>query len=139
MDPLATCDYSGIVCLIVGSCIPCVYYGFYTASFWRNAYLAAVLAMGSILLATQFLLKGARWRWTRTGLFLVLGFVELVPLVHMLLLRNFDQTSVSLCLGVVRMGSVYSEASPRPNLYRARPPPSSRFPPRATPHSPPSP
>jgi len=85
----------------------CIFCGFYTSNFWRNAYLCAVFVAGTVLLATQFVLKGMRWRTIRMFLFIGLGIVEMIPLAHLLFYNNFDETSVSLCYGVLRMGLVY--------------------------------
>ena len=104
---LQSCDYTGIICLIVGSGVPCVYYGFYDAPTHRTGYLLLLFVSGALTCAANLLLKGDRWRNTRTLSFIGLGVFELIPLAHALFYHNFDQKSVDLCLGVGQMGAVY--------------------------------
>jgi len=102
-------DYAGIVCLIVGSTFPPIYYGFYTSAFYRSLYLASMLFLGSLLFGlTRFeFFYSPAWRLTRILLFVALGMVSVVPLVHLLWYHNFNQLSVALLHGVVKMGCVY--------------------------------
>ena len=64
-NTLANCDFTGIICLIVGSCVPCVYYGFYTADFYRNLYMVTILISGALVVSASLLLRGEKWRAVR--------------------------------------------------------------------------
>ena len=41
-------DYTGIACMIMGSFVPCIYYGFYCEYYEKIAYCASMTILGSL-------------------------------------------------------------------------------------------
>ena len=85
-------DFTGIVCLIVGSTVPCIYYGFHGSYVHQAVYLGSIGFFGGLLLLCTMLPFFYReaWRITRIALFIVLGALGAVPLVHCLFWHSFS-------------------------------------------------
>lgn len=83
-------DYGGISLLILGSCFPPFYYGFYCDAFLRYFYLITV---GSACLAAYIVsifdfIHTEKWRKVKGLMYGSLGLFAGVPAVH-LYLREF--------------------------------------------------
>ncbi|EIW78393.1 HlyIII-domain-containing protein [Coniophora puteana RWD-64-598 SS2] len=79
-------DYSGIVVLIVGSFVPCLYYGFYCEPLAQTFYLGLIFSAGVgaayIVLNPEY--AQPSHRGARTGVFIVLGLTAIVPVTQLL-------------------------------------------------------
>ncbi|KAI0825529.1 hemolysin-III related-domain-containing protein [Irpex lacteus] len=85
-------DYAGIVILIVGSVVPCIYYGFYCSKLFQTIYLSLFALSGS--LASYIVLNPSyrtpSYRSARTKVFVSLGLCGVLPVSHGLLSRGFE-------------------------------------------------
>ncbi|KAJ3124897.1 hypothetical protein HK101_006023 [Irineochytrium annulatum] len=103
-------DYMGIVVLIVGSCVPAVYYGFYCDRTLQISYLIAMAILGSITLFITVSQKYGTppYRVLRTSVFMALGLSGIIPLTHSVILHGlrFSQQAMSFNW-MVAMGSMY--------------------------------
>ena len=104
---LISLDFSGIICLIVGSYFPIIYYGFHDMPAYVALYLGAVGATGAALVVVAQLSFFEAWRWTRVCLLLGLGLFGVVPLTHLLFHHRFSALACNLWLGVGQMGLCY--------------------------------
>ena len=106
---LAMCDYSGIIFLIYGSCVPFIYYGFYHSSLHRNGYLVVMSALaGALFFCTQRpFFYNAQWRLTRIFLFVALGMSGGLPLVHIQYVHSFSPLATALLWRTAQMGCLY--------------------------------
>mmetsp|Transcript_602 Transcript_602/g.1261 ORF Transcript_602/g.1261 Transcript_602/m.1261 type:complete len:585 (+) Transcript_602:208-1962(+) len=102
-------DYTGIIALIVGSCVPIYYYGFYTSAVFRRLYLTVIsLLGGALFVCTQLsFFYSAKWRLTRILLFALLGLVGAVPLVHLAFHHDFEAQTLAMLGQIGQMGLVY--------------------------------
>ncbi|OAL00938.1 HlyIII-domain-containing protein [Phaeosphaeriaceae sp. SRC1lsM3a] len=77
-------DYLGIVILMWGSTIPCVYYGFYcTPSLQRTYYtLVSVLAAGCVYATLHPAFRRPKYRPYRALMYASLGLSFIVPIIH---------------------------------------------------------
>lgn len=115
---------------VVGSTLPPIYYGFYTSAFYQCIYLICLLSLGAVVFGytspssphcflcpvsvpavcrfTRFdFFYSPPWRMTRILVFVALGMISVVPLMHILWYHNFNQLSLSLWFGVVKMGACH--------------------------------
>lgn len=108
-NALGAFDYAGIILLILGSTAPIYHYGFYTATFFRRLYLGAICICGGALLVCIQLdwFYQQRWRLLRIGMFVALGVVGALPLVHVVVHHDFNNMSIKLATGVLAMGATY--------------------------------
>jgi adiponectin receptor len=94
------CDYVGIVTLIVGSCYPALYYGFYHHPLIRNIYLTIITLLGSltiyICISKRF--STPSFRWFRTSIFIALGCSGVIPTLHALIAFGWHYVIHSLSL-----------------------------------------
>ncbi|KAI8934390.1 hypothetical protein NX059_009126 [Plenodomus lindquistii] len=76
------CDFFGILCLIAGSWIPGIYYGFYcqrsTVQFYVGLILSLTILSLIVLLVPTF--RTPKWKHFRTTMFLSLGISGFVPM-----------------------------------------------------------
>ncbi|OJD37371.1 hemolysin-iii channel protein izh2 [Diplodia corticola] len=77
-------DFLGILCLIAGSWVPGVYYGFYCQRADAKFYLTLilVLAAASAIVCLVPACRKPAWRPFRTGMFLALGVAGFLPMAH---------------------------------------------------------
>ncbi|TVY54568.1 ADIPOR-like receptor [Lachnellula cervina] len=77
-------DYVGIVCLITGSFIPAVFYGFYCHPQLQNVYWTMISSLGigcaSVSIFERF--RTPPWRTYRAGMFVGMGLSAVVPVIH---------------------------------------------------------
>ena len=108
-NALGAFDYIGIILLILGSTIPIYHYGFYNAAFFRRLYLGAIYLCGGALLVCVQLdwFYTQRWRLLRIAMFIGLGVVGALPLLHVVIHHEFNEMSVQLATGVLAMGATY--------------------------------
>jgi predicted membrane channel-forming protein YqfA (hemolysin III family) len=106
---LGAFDYAGIILLILGSTAPIYHYGFYTAAFFRRLYLGSICICGIALLVCIQLdwFYQQRWRLLRIGMFVALGMVGALPLLHVVVHHDFNTMSIKLASGVLAMGGTY--------------------------------
>ncbi|KAI0298706.1 HlyIII-domain-containing protein [Multifurca ochricompacta] len=80
-------DYSGIIALILGSCYPCLYYGFYCEPHYKVGYLLLItlagIAAAYIVLSPEY--AKPTHRHARTRVFIALGLCSVLPVSHLIL------------------------------------------------------
>ncbi|KAH7083415.1 putative membrane protein [Paraphoma chrysanthemicola] len=77
-------DYLGIVILMWGSTIPCVYYGFYCDASLQKTYytLVSVLAAGCVYATLHPAFRRPKYRPYRAAMYSGLGLSFIIPIVH---------------------------------------------------------
>ncbi|KAG9038951.1 hypothetical protein FRB95_013629 [Tulasnella sp. JGI-2019a] len=113
-------DYSGIVALIVGSFFPSVYYGFYCYSSLQMLYLGTITiaGIGATYVVLTPIYNTPEFRWTRTTVFLSLGFTGIVPVCHALHIHGMDAIYEEMGLAwLLLSGALYTIGA---LLYAAR-------------------
>ncbi|CAK9295481.1 unnamed protein product [Gordionus sp. m RMFG-2023] len=77
-------DYCGITFLIMGSCVPWLYYSFYCQPYIKFGYLTLIILLGIICLVISFWERfgDPDYRWLRAGLFITFGCSGVVPALH---------------------------------------------------------
>lgn len=87
----ATLDYIGITFLITASISTIVHFGFYCDPVSRNRYLMFSCLIGSIGVILPFFrfFDTKRYRPLRIGLFVVMAFSSIVPLLHLITVKGF--------------------------------------------------
>jgi adiponectin receptor len=82
----------GIVILMWGSTIPCVYYGFYcTPELQRTYYsLASVLAVGCVYATLHPAFRRPKYRPYRAAMYAGLGLSFIIPIIHGLILFGWE-------------------------------------------------
>jgi adiponectin receptor len=85
-------DYVGIVCLITGSFIPSIYYGFYCHPHLQEAYWTMICSLGVgcgvVSIFDRF--RTPSWRPYRAGMFVGMGLSAVVPVLHGLEMYGFQ-------------------------------------------------
>ncbi|KAL8400444.1 hypothetical protein RB594_000725 [Gaeumannomyces avenae] len=103
-------DYSGIVCLIVGSYVPALYYGFRCDPGLMGIYLAAIstLGLGCMVVSWVDHFRTPAWRTTRALMFVGLGVSGVVPIVHAVTVDGFAALDARMGLRwVLLQGGLY--------------------------------
>lgn len=103
-------DYTGIACMIMGSFVPCMYYGFYCHYYEKLAYslCITVLGLSSIIVSLWDKFATPAFRAVRAGVFLALGCSGIVPIIHMLYIHGIREGSEQSSLGwLILMGICY--------------------------------
>lgn len=103
-------DYTGISCMIMGSFVPCIYYGFYCQFYEKLIYSVCVTVLGiaSIIVALWDKFATPAFRPIRAGVFLALGCSGVVPVIHMLTLYGVHQGAEQGAVGwLALMGVCY--------------------------------
>ena len=77
-------DYLGIVCLIAGSFVPSVYYGFYCFNDLKHLYWSMIISLSALTAAFTLFdkFRTPEWRPYRTGMFIGLGLTAVFPVIH---------------------------------------------------------
>lgn len=77
-------DYLGIVCMILGSFAPSLYYGYYCDPFRLKAYLYVLNSLGAACAVVTAMdrFRTPAWRPYRAGMFVLLGLSAVVPVVE---------------------------------------------------------
>jgi len=87
-----TLDYSGIIVLILGSCYPCLYYGFLCEPYYQLCYsllfTAAGLAAAYVVLSPEY--RGPTGRHARTKVFISFGLCGVLPVFHLSLSHGIN-------------------------------------------------
>ncbi|KAJ2308291.1 hypothetical protein IWW54_004112, partial [Coemansia sp. RSA 2705] len=88
------CDYVGIVCLIVGSCIPVFCYMFYCHPRLKLAYLSLIGVLGLLTVAVVVTPRFGTpdYRPLRAATFVALGLSGIVPTLHALAQFGWEYT-----------------------------------------------
>lgn len=113
-------DYVGIICLIVGSFIPSIFYGFYChpalQRFYWNMILTLGLACAAVTIFDRF--RTPAWRPYRAAMFIAMGLSALFPVIHGLKIYGFHTMRSRMGLvGLVFEGIFYILGA---SLYAAR-------------------
>ncbi|KAI0456612.1 hemolysin-III channel protein Izh2 [Xylaria acuta] len=103
-------DYSGIVCLIVGSYVPALYYGLFCNPVLMSAYLYGIFLLGFgcgvVSWVERFRTPG--WRPFRALMFVGLGVSGVVPVLHGLRLYGYQSLNERMGLDwVLLQGGLY--------------------------------
>ncbi|KAI0468657.1 hemolysin-III channel protein Izh2 [Xylaria cf. heliscus] len=103
-------DYSGIVCLIVGSYVPALYYGLFCKPVLMSAYLYSifVLGFGCGIVSWVERFRTPLWRPYRALMFVGLGVSGVVPVLHGLRLYGYQSLNERMGLNwVLLQGALY--------------------------------
>ena len=103
-------DYAGIACLIAGSFVPCVYYGFWCNQTKQIVYWAmiSVLGIGCITASVLPRFRTPAWRPIRAGMFVGMGLSAVFPVLDGLREFGFEQMRKQMgFLWVVLQGALY--------------------------------
>ncbi|BDD56879.1 hypothetical protein MPDQ_003201 [Monascus purpureus] len=103
-------DYIGIVGLIVGSFIPCVYYGFHCMPDLQRLYWGMIISIGIGCICVSIMPKfrTPEWRPFRATMFVGMGLSAIFPVFHGLLLYGAEQMMRQIGLGwVLLQGFLY--------------------------------
>ncbi|RDW89032.1 HlyIII-domain-containing protein [Coleophoma cylindrospora] len=86
-------DYVGIVSLITGSFIPCIFYGFYCHPHLQELYWTMICSLGvgcaSVSIFERF--RTPAWRPYRAAMFVAMGLSALFPVLHGVQLYGINQ------------------------------------------------
>ncbi|CAN8102950.1 unnamed protein product [Discula destructiva] len=103
-------DYTGIVCLILGSFMPAMYYGFYCLPHLMEVYIAGiwVLGLGCVAVSWFEKFRTSAWRPYRAMMFVALGVSGVVPVIHGLTIYGFEELDERMGLRwVISQGVLY--------------------------------
>ncbi|KAI0392886.1 hemolysin-III channel protein Izh2 [Xylariaceae sp. FL0594] len=103
-------DYSGIVCLIVGSYVPALYYGLFCDPDLMSAYLYAIfiLGLGCGVVSWVEKFRTPAWRPYRAAMFVGLGVSGVVPVCHGLKIYGYQSLNERMGLNWVLLeGALY--------------------------------
>ncbi|KAI0101605.1 hemolysin-III channel protein Izh2 [Nemania sp. FL0031] len=103
-------DYSGIVCLIVGSYVPALYYGLFCKPVLMSVYLYGIFLLGFgcgvVSWVEQF--RTPRWRPYRAAMFVGLGVSGVIPVCHGLTLYGYQSLNERMGLNwILLQGGLY--------------------------------
>jgi len=103
-------DYSGIVALILGSCYPCLYYGFYCEPRYRTCYLMLItlasFAAAYIVLNPEY--AKPTHRHARTRIFIALGLCSILPISNLVISHGIYTVFQEMgCLWLLAAGVMY--------------------------------
>ncbi|TRY70895.1 hypothetical protein TCAL_04458 [Tigriopus californicus] len=113
-------DYAGIAVLIVGSIIPWLYYGFYCHMYTRWTYSIAIAVLGllTVILTLWDRFNLPDFRVYRAAVFVALGSVAVVPVVHHIILNGVQNAYMEASVHcTIIMGALYLTGAV---LYAAR-------------------
>jgi adiponectin receptor len=103
-------DYIGIVLLIWGSFVPCIYYGFSSEPQLVRLYWTMITTIAVATLAVVMLPKfrSPGWRPVRAAMFVAMGLSAVAPVVHGLRLYGQAQVERQMALSfVLAQGALY--------------------------------
>ncbi|KAK3072297.1 hypothetical protein LTR53_007073 [Teratosphaeriaceae sp. CCFEE 6253] len=103
-------DYMGIICLIWGSFIPSIYYGFSAEPRLIALYWTMITTIGAATLAVVMLPKfrSPEWRPLRALMFVAMGLSAVIPVIHGLQMYGAAQLEKQMGLSwVVSQGVLY--------------------------------
>ncbi|KAI1264269.1 hemolysin-III channel protein Izh2 [Xylariaceae sp. FL1019] len=113
-------DYSGIVCLIVGSYVPALHYGLFCLPALKTMYLYAICILGLCCGVVSWVdkFRTPQWRPYRAAMFVGLGVSGVVPVCHSLIIYGYESLNQRMGLNwVLLQGALYIAGS---CLYAAR-------------------
>ncbi|KAI3329376.1 hemolysin-III channel protein Izh2 [Xylariaceae sp. AK1471] len=103
-------DYSGIVCLIVGSFVPALYYGLFCSPVLMSVYLYGIvlLGLGCGIVSWVERFRTPSWRPYRAAMFVGLGVSGVVPVCHGLTIYGYQSLNERMGLNwVLFQGALY--------------------------------
>lgn len=85
-------DYIGIVCLIVGSFVPSIYYGFYCLPDLQRLYWTMICTIGLGCMTVSIFphFRTPKWRPFRAAMFVGMGLSAVFPVIHGLQLYGLE-------------------------------------------------
>merc|ERR1711892_255943 len=103
-------DYTGIVCLIVGSFVPFLYYGFYCQPLIKQLYLVVIIVLGLCTMCVIMMDRFGRpeYKKARALLFVLLGGFGFIPGYHCIALNGWENAVENLHIdGLLVKGLTY--------------------------------
>ncbi|GAP86022.1 putative mPR-like GPCR protein [Rosellinia necatrix] len=103
-------DYSGIVCLIVGSYVPALYYGLFCEPALMSVYLYGIflLGFGCGVVSWVERFRTPQWRPYRAAMFVGLGLSGVIPVCHGLAIYGYQSLNDRMGLNwVLFQGTLY--------------------------------
>ncbi|KAK4188442.1 hemolysin-III related-domain-containing protein [Podospora australis] len=104
-------DYTGIVCLILGSYVPAMYYGFKCHPGLLKMYLSTICALGIGCITVSWFehFRTPEWRPYRAAMFVGLGLSGVLPIIHALVfLYSYGELNQRMGLSwVILQGGMY--------------------------------
>lgn len=93
-------DYAGIVCMILGSFFPSVYYGYYCEPAKAQFYLTLLSGFGFLTLCVTLMdrFRTPTWRPFRAGMFVVLGLSALIPVIAAVMAKGIETVARDMSL-----------------------------------------
>ena len=87
-------DYCGIACMVVGSFIPVLHYGFYCSVTVKIVYIAliAALSAAAIIISLLDFFGRPKYRSVRAALFIAVGLSGVVPIIHSCVVEGIFQS-----------------------------------------------
>ncbi|KAG9845610.1 hemolysin-III channel protein Izh2, partial [Aureobasidium melanogenum] len=113
-------DYVGIVCLIWGSFIPSIFYGFarepeYIAVYWS---MITLIGIGCAIVSVMPNFRTPKWRPFRAVMFVAMGASAIIPVLHGIFLFGVNQLQRQIGLSwLVLQGVLYISGAA---IYAAR-------------------
>ncbi|KAF2761282.1 HlyIII-domain-containing protein [Pseudovirgaria hyperparasitica] len=115
-------DYLGILCLIWGSYVPTLYYGFQRDERLVKIYTGTITAncFGTAMLCIMPRFRTAAFRPLRAGMFVLTGLTGVIPVVHGVFLHGWPTMETQMALSwVISQGTMYIIGA---GIYAARVP-----------------
>ncbi|KAI1811426.1 hemolysin-III channel protein Izh2 [Poronia punctata] len=103
-------DYSGIVCLIVGSYVPAMYYGLFCHPGLMTVYLYGIftLGLGCGIVSWVDKFRSPAWRPYRASMFVGLGVSGIIPVCHGLMIYGYRSLNEQMGLSWILLeGALY--------------------------------
>lgn len=93
-------DYVGIICMILGSFYPSVYYGHYCEPHLIKFYLSLLTAFGALAFCFTVLnrFRTSQWRPYRAGMFIALGLSAVFPIIEAVLTHGVAKVEREMAL-----------------------------------------
>lgn len=102
-------DYTGISVLIMGSCVPAIYYGFYCkyVSLIVHLTLIVILGCGCVIVSLKKTFSLPKYRAVRFGMFVLFGLYGIIPAVQLGIQDGITDHNYHALIGLLIMAVLY--------------------------------